>query len=104
MLDCTSFENSQNMRGISRNQQNTNRIISLICAMMESNTTTSSRGFINMFKKKYVLVGSGGRAEFFYGALASEYSETSELLAFCDINQTRMDYANKMLEEKYNYK
>src|SRR5690606_23457465 len=39
-----------------------------------------------------------------YGALASEYSETSELLAFCDINQTRMDYANKMLEEKYNYK
>jgi len=56
-----------------------------------------------MFKKKYVLVGSGGRAEFFYGALASEYNETSELLAFCDINQTRMDYANKMLVEKYNY-
>ncbi|WP_040950715.1 Gfo/Idh/MocA family oxidoreductase [Gorillibacterium massiliense] len=56
-----------------------------------------------MAKKKYVLVGSGGRAEFFYGAIASTYHETSELTAFCDINQTRMDYANKLLEEKYHY-
>ncbi len=56
-----------------------------------------------MAKKKYVLVGSGGRAEFFYGAIASTYRETSELTAFCDTNQTRMDYANKLLEEKYKY-
>ncbi len=56
-----------------------------------------------MTKKKYVLVGSGGRAEFFYGALANDFRDTSELLAFCDINQTRMDYANKILVDKYNY-
>jgi len=56
-----------------------------------------------MQKKKYVLVGTGGRAEFFYGAIASSYRETSELAAFCDINQTRMDYANKLLQEKYDY-
>jgi len=56
-----------------------------------------------MAKKKYVLVGSGGRAEFFYGAIASTYRETSELTAFCDTNQTRMDYANKLLEETYKY-
>jgi predicted dehydrogenase len=56
-----------------------------------------------MTKKKYVLVGSGGRAEFFYGALATDFRNTSELLAFCDINQTRMDYANKILVDKYNY-
>ncbi|MCQ6561080.1 Gfo/Idh/MocA family protein [Paenibacillus mendelii] len=55
-------------------------------------------------KKKYVLVGSGGRAQFFYGAIATEYRDTSELLAFCDTNQTRMDYANKLLVDKYNYK
>jgi len=55
-------------------------------------------------KKKYVLVGSGGRAEFFYSAIASTYQETSELLAFCDTNQTRMDYANKLLVERYGYK
>ncbi|MEF2243505.1 MULTISPECIES: Gfo/Idh/MocA family protein [unclassified Paenibacillus] len=56
-----------------------------------------------MAKKRYVLVGSGGRAEFFYGAIATEFQETSELLAFCDINQTRMDYANQILQQKYNY-
>ncbi|MFD0717550.1 Gfo/Idh/MocA family protein [Paenibacillus sp. GCM10027626] len=54
-------------------------------------------------KKKYVLVGSGGRAEFFYSAIATDYKETSELLAFCDTNQTRMNYANKLLVERYNY-
>ncbi|MUT67187.1 Gfo/Idh/MocA family protein [Paenibacillus sp. NEAU-GSW1] len=54
-------------------------------------------------KKKYVLVGSGGRAEFFYSAIATDFRETSELLAFCDINQTRMNYANKRLTDKYNY-
>lgn len=54
-------------------------------------------------KKKYVLVGPGGRAEFFYGAMVRDYRETTELLAFCDINQTRMDYANKLLEEKYDH-
>jgi len=55
-------------------------------------------------KKKYVLVGAGGRAEFFYSAIASTYQDTSELLAFCDTNQTRMDYANKLLAERYGYK
>ena len=54
-------------------------------------------------KKRYVLVGTGGRAEFFYGALAQNFRETSELAAFCDINQTRMNYANQLLREKYKY-
>lgn len=54
-------------------------------------------------KKRYVLVGTGGRAEFFYAALAQQYRETSELVAFCDTNQTRMDYANQLLKEKYDY-
>ncbi|MFC3799012.1 Gfo/Idh/MocA family protein [Cohnella sp. GCM10012308] len=56
-----------------------------------------------MAKKTYVQVGAGGRAEFFYSAIATAYRETSELIAFCDINQTRMDYANKLLTEKYDY-
>lgn len=56
-----------------------------------------------MSKRRYVLVGSGGRAEFFYGALATNFKETSELLAFCDINQTRMNYANSILVNKYNH-
>ncbi|MFC5649594.1 Gfo/Idh/MocA family protein [Paenibacillus solisilvae] len=56
-----------------------------------------------MAKKTYVQVGVGGRAEFFYAAVAKRFRETSELLAFCDINQTRMEYANKLLTEKYDY-
>jgi len=56
-----------------------------------------------MVKKRYVLVGAGGRAQFFYGAIAETYRDTSELLAFCDVNQTRMDYANKQLVQKYDH-
>ncbi|MGG1550159.1 Gfo/Idh/MocA family oxidoreductase [Paenibacillus ferrarius] len=54
-----------------------------------------------MRKKKYALVGTGGRAEFFYGALASGFRERTELVAFCDINAVRLSYANRLLREKY---
>lgn len=53
--------------------------------------------------KRYVLVGAGGRAEFFYGAIAKDYRNTAMLTAFCDTNQTRMDYANELLEKTYDY-
>jgi predicted dehydrogenase len=56
-----------------------------------------------MARKKYVLVGTGGRAEFFYGAIARDFREHSELVAFCDINRTRLEYANRLLKEKYDY-
>ncbi|WP_046228345.1 Gfo/Idh/MocA family protein [Paenibacillus dauci] len=56
-----------------------------------------------MKQKKYALVGTGGRAEFFYGAIARDFRETAELVAFCDINQTRARYANTLLEQKYDY-
>lgn len=52
-----------------------------------------------MTKKKYVLVGTGGRAEFFYAAIARDFRETAELAAFCDVNQTRMNHANKLLQQ-----
>lgn len=57
-----------------------------------------------MSKKRYAQVGIGGRARFFYEALVSDFSETSELVAFCDTNQTRMDYGNKLITEKHNGK
>jgi len=52
-------------------------------------------------KKRYAQVGTGGRARFFYEAIASDYKETSEMIAFCDVSQTRMDYANRILKEEY---
>ena len=48
-------------------------------------------------KKRYALVGTGGRAAFFYNAITTRYSTTSTLVAFCDTNQTRMNYANSQL-------
>ena len=52
-----------------------------------------------MSKKRYVQVGVGSRAPFFYLAVANKYSATSEIVGFCDINRTRLDYANKQLEK-----
>ena len=56
-----------------------------------------------MAKKRYALVGTGGRARMFYQAVAGTYKDTSELVAFCDLSQTRMDYANKVLQEEHNH-
>lgn len=55
-------------------------------------------------KKRYVQVGTGGRARFFYEAVASTYKETSEMVGFCDLSQTRMDYANRILTERHGQK
>lgn len=55
-------------------------------------------------KKKYVQVGLGGRARFFYEAIASTYHQTCELVGFCDVSQTRIDYANRILVNKYGQK
>lgn len=57
-----------------------------------------------MAKKRFAQVGTGGRARFFYEAIAGEFKETSELVAFCDVNQTRMDYANKVISEEHGAK
>ncbi|MCL2068893.1 MAG: Gfo/Idh/MocA family oxidoreductase [Oscillospiraceae bacterium] len=52
-----------------------------------------------MKKRRYAQIGTGGRARFFYEAVASTYKDTSEMVAFCDLSQTRMNYANKLLTE-----
>ncbi|RAH44565.1 Gfo/Idh/MocA family protein [Aspergillus brunneoviolaceus CBS 621.78] len=49
-------------------------------------------------KRRYALVGTGGRAGMFYTSLAREFSETSELVALCDTNQTRLNYARSKVE------
>ncbi len=54
-------------------------------------------------KKRYVQVGLGGRAGFFYRAIAEKYRETSELTAICDINMGRLDFAQKVLTEECGY-
>lgn len=51
-----------------------------------------------MAPKKYALVGTGGRSAFYYKAIATDFPKTATLVAFCDTNQTRMNYANTQLE------
>ncbi|MDD5727108.1 MAG: Gfo/Idh/MocA family oxidoreductase [Victivallales bacterium] len=43
-------------------------------------------------KKKYVLVGTGGRCSLYIEALVKAYRDCGELLALCDTNQTRLNY------------
>ncbi len=56
-----------------------------------------------MAKKRFVQVGVGGRARFFYQALAKDYSETSEITAFCDVNEKRLEFAKRNLMENFGY-
>ncbi len=45
-------------------------------------------------KKRYAIVGTGARAQMFVDALLGPYRDTSDLVGFCDICQTRMDWYN----------
>ena len=56
-----------------------------------------------MSKTRYAQVGIGGRARMYYSAIVDTFKETSELVAFCDINKTRMEYANTVLKDKYGH-
>lgn len=49
-------------------------------------------------KRRYALVGTGGRSSFFYTAIARDYSKTSTLVGLCDTNQTRLDLARSKIE------
>lgn len=49
-------------------------------------------------RKRYALIGTGGRSSFFYSAIATTYRATSQVVAFCDVNQTRLNFANDQLQ------
>jgi predicted dehydrogenase len=54
-------------------------------------------------KHRYALVGTGGRAKMFIDALAATYKDTNELVALCDLSQTRMDWYNNLLVEEHGH-
>lgn len=57
-----------------------------------------------MEKKKYVVVGTGSRARMWLEAVTKSYKEYCELLALCDTNRVRMEYAKKYIEEDFGVK
>ncbi len=55
-------------------------------------------------RKRYAIVGLGSRSRMFSMALLQDYSAHGELVAFCDANQTRMDYYNRTFCDKLGAK
>ncbi len=55
-------------------------------------------------KKRYAVVGLGGRSAMFTAALLKDFRTTAALAAFCDINQARMDSYNKRYGKEYKIK
>ena len=52
-------------------------------------------------KKKYVLVGTGGRCSMYLDAIAKDFTDVAEICALCDTNQTRMNFRRDQLKEKF---
>lgn len=50
-------------------------------------------------RKRYAVVGLGSRSRMFTTALLKDYPDRGELVAFCDQNQTRMNYYNQYYAE-----
>jgi predicted dehydrogenase len=51
-------------------------------------------------KKRYALVGTGGRASMWIQAVTETYRDSSEMVAFCDLSQTRMDWYNSHIQSQ----
>ena len=45
--------------------------------------------------QRYAIVGVGSRASFYYSAIIQDFPQSAKLVALCDVNQTRMDLANR---------
>jgi predicted dehydrogenase len=48
-------------------------------------------------RKRYAIVGTGSRAGMFVEALTTTYRDVAELVALCDLSQTRMGWYNRRL-------
>ncbi|MGC9454629.1 MAG: Gfo/Idh/MocA family oxidoreductase [Phycisphaerae bacterium] len=51
-------------------------------------------------KTRYAQVGIGSRSMMYTKAIVEKFPEIAELVAFCDVNQGRMDLRNKYVAEK----
>src|SRR5436190_22610782 len=49
-------------------------------------------------KKRYAIVGTGSRSGLYIGALTTTYKDIAELVALCDVSQTRMSWYNSQLQ------
>lgn len=52
-------------------------------------------------KKRYAIVGTGSRSQMYSHALLGDFAAYGALVALCDSNPARMDYANARFAEKF---
>lgn len=52
-------------------------------------------------KTRYAVVGTGGRSWLFIRGLADEYRDEGELVGFCDVNRTRMQFYNEEIAAQF---
>lgn len=53
-------------------------------------------------RTRYAVVGLGGRSHMYTRAIVRDFADRAELVGLCDLNQTRMDYWNRVFAEEYN--
>ena len=63
-------------------------------------TMISSKSLANVImdnhdKKRYVIVGTGGRSRMYQDALQKNYKQYCDLVGLCDVNQGRLELAQK---------
>jgi predicted dehydrogenase len=51
-------------------------------------------------KRRYAVVGTGGRAGMFIQAITTTYRQSCELVALCDLSRTRMDWHNRRIRSQ----
>lgn len=50
--------------------------------------------------RRYGVVGTGARAQMFIKALAGDFTDVAELVAWCEPNPSRMDHADRVVAER----
>jgi predicted dehydrogenase len=53
-------------------------------------------------RKRYAIVGTGGRAGMYVEAIAGQFQQDATLVGLCDLSQTRMDWYNQQLADEYD--
>src|SRR5690349_13532665 len=52
--------------------------------------------------KRYAVVGLGHRSNMFTDALYTQFKDYGQIVAYCDTNQSRMNYYNRLYQKLYN--
>ncbi len=53
-------------------------------------------------RKRYAIVGTGGRSRMFIDAILGRFAEHAELVGLCDVSATRMAHWNRHIAERFS--